>query len=73
MNKSVEIDKMRDLYRAGDVDGLKRRFLLASWFLTDEEKQRIQQAIDKLTYEDQSLHPLVRYACKVLGGKVVKQ
>lgn len=73
MNKSVAIEKMRDLYRAGDLDGLKRRFLLASWFLTDEEKKKIQQAIDKLTYEEQNLHPIVKYACKVLGGKVIKQ
>ena len=60
---------MREDYRKNDLDSLRRHFLLAQWFLTDEDKGKIRCAIEVL--EQKQLSPLVRYALKVLGGSIV--
>ena len=69
MNRLEVLEKMRDDYRSGDLPSLKRKFVMSQWLLTNEDKAKIQMAIDKL--EGRSIDPLVYEALALLGGRII--
>lgn len=69
MNREEVLKKMREDWRNGDLPGLKRKFIMSHWLLTNEDKARIQMAID--TLEGKNIDPMVYEALGILGGRIV--
>lgn len=51
MNRDTLLEKMREHYKNKDVKSLKRGLSLGAFFLLDEDKTKIQLAIQKLESE----------------------
>lgn len=62
MNREEVLKKLRELYREKDFKSLKRNFLMYSYALTEEDKEKIKKVI----YPD-----IVIEAAKILGGKIL--
>jgi len=62
MNREAVLKKLRELYKEKDFESLKRNFLLYSYALTEEDKEKIKKV----------LYPgIVIQAAKILGGKIL--
>lgn len=62
MNREEILKKLRELYEEKDFKSLKRNFLMYSYALTEEDKEKIKKVI----YPD-----IVIEAAKILGGKIL--
>lgn len=71
MNRDGILQKLRDAWRAGDVAHMESLLRIGSWFLTSEDKVKVQSAIYELKNK-RTIDPLVLYACQVLGGHIVQ-
>lgn len=56
MNRFTLLDKMREHYKNRDIGALKRGLSLGAFFLLDEDKIKIQKAIQKLELEGITEH-----------------
>jgi len=63
MTREGMLEKMREDYRTKNVSSLKRHFSMGQWILTEDDKVKIQKAIDKLDMVSETL--------RIIGGKVV--
>ncbi len=62
MNREEVLKKLRELYKEKDFKSLKRNFLMHSYALTEEDKEKIKKV----------LYPgIVIQAAKILGGKIL--
>lgn len=52
MNRNTLLEKMREHYKNKDIKSLKRGLSLGAFFLLDEDKTKIQLAIQKLESEN---------------------
>ncbi|MFA6790418.1 MAG: hypothetical protein WCR65_02470 [Parcubacteria group bacterium] len=59
------IVELRQLYKEGKIEELKRKYTLGKWMLSEEERNNIEKALAK----EESLFD---YALRKMGGKIVK-
>ena len=48
MNRATMLEKLREHYKNGDINAMKRGLSLGAFFLLDEDKVKIQKAIQHL-------------------------
>lgn len=65
MNREKLLEDMRELYRQGDIDGLRRKYYLSKAFLTEDDKKNIEPIIEKYRGD------IVAYTVSKLNGKIV--
>lgn len=61
MSKQKLLEEMRTLYQQGNLSELQKKRILASWLLTDDEKQKIDIAIMKLSEESEFVKAARKY------------
>lgn len=72
MDRLTVLERMRESWRNGDVKSLKRQLAIGSWWLTDEDKLKIERAIHDLENKDhKNLPPMVKEALRILGGRII--
>ncbi len=61
MLKQELLQEMRELYKVGDIEGLKKKRLLSDWLLSKEEKEKIDSSIERLVEESESIKACRKY------------
>lgn len=69
MTRESLLEEMREDYRTRNIIALKKHYFMGQWLLNEEDKMKILAAIKNL--EEEALHPMVKEALKILGGRIV--
>ena len=68
MKREALLEKLREIYRSGDMSEFKRVYLLGAFILNDEDKRKIDLAIATKKAENAAK---VSEAAALLGGVVI--
>lgn len=65
------IEELRDLWRNGKFQDLRKKYVLCAWMLTKEDRDKIEAVIGKQFREESTQDPLITYAVNELGYKKI--
>jgi hypothetical protein len=71
--KSAELlEKLRELYREGKFEDLRKAYLLGAWMLTKEDRLKIEHVIGIKTQDKEAGDKLIQDAIEIFNAKIIK-
>ena len=68
MDRSLALEKLREIYITGSSEDLRRQYFMLQWFLKDEDKTKILGAIETKRVQEEVQ---VKRIAMLLGGTVL--
>lgn len=72
MNRQFVLQKLRESYIKKDIPAMKRQLVMGSFVLTEDDKQKVLNAITDLENGVKHTNPLIKQALEMLGGRIIE-